>query len=251
MKVYNLLIADDEEIIRVGLSKTVDWRALGFRVVGLAANGVAALEFLEHEQVDAVLADIRMPKLTGLDLAKRLKEMRPQVKVIILSGYDFFPYAKEAIEQSVFSYLIKPYKAEELQETFQRLKAVLDRERRELDPSLLPVAKDPNGPKRSVAIVVDLIERCYADDLTLDDAAVAAGLSSSYLSRLFKQETGTNFKDYLTIYRLERARDALKDPRRKVYEIAEEVGFKDQHYFSEVFKKRYGCSPLEFRDHPV
>ncbi len=251
MRVYSLLIADDEEMIRTGLAKTVDWRALGFRVVGTAANGAAALEFLEREQVDAVLADIRMPKLTGLDLAKRLKELRSPIKVVILSGYDFFPYAKEAIEQGVFSYILKPYKAEELQEVFLRLKAALDRERREIDPALLPAAEGTDGPKRSVAAVVDLIERCYADDLTLDDAAAAAGLSSSYLSRLFKQETGTNFKDYLTTYRLERARSALKDPRRKVYEIAEEVGFKDQRYFSEVFKKRYGCSPLEFRDHPL
>ncbi len=251
MQVYRVLIADDEEIIRTGLSTMVDWRALGFRVVGAVANGVAALDFMGQEPVDVVLADIRMPRLTGLEMARKLKDIHSSVKVVILSGYDSFPFAKEAIEQGVFSYLLKPCKAAELIEVFQRLKILFDSERRELDPRLTYADDGPGSPKHSVVMVINLIERCYADDLTLDDAAAVAGLSSSYLSRLFKEEIGTNFKNYLTKFRLERAKAALKDPRRKVYEVAEEVGFKDQRYFSEVFKKHYGYSPLEYRDHPL
>ena len=251
MQVYSLLIADDEEIIRTGLSATMDWRVLGFRVVGTVATGIAALEFMDHLPVDVVLADIRMPRLSGLELARKLRQDGSQVKIVILSGYDSFPYAREAIEQGVFSYILKPCKAVELQDVFRRLKTVLDRERRDLDPAQLSVGDGANPPKRSVAMVLSLIERCYADDLALDDAAAIAGLSPSYLSRLFKEEMGTNFKDYLTTYRLERAKAGLRDPRRKIYEVAEEVGFRDQRYFSEVFKKRFGYSPLEYRDHPV
>jgi two-component system response regulator YesN len=251
MQVYRLLIADDEEMIRTGLSETIDWRALGFRVVGTVANGISALDFMDHEPVDVLLADIRMPRLSGLELARQLKGNGSSVKVVILSGYDSFPYAREAIDHGVFSYILKPCKTAELQDVFRRLKAVFDKDRHDLDPTQLHAGEGPIQPKHSVAMVLNLIERCYADDITLDDAAAIAGLSSSYLSRLFKEEMGTNFKDYLTTYRLERAKAGLRDPRRKIYEVAEEVGFRDQRYFSEVFKKRFGYSPLEYRDHPV
>jgi YesN/AraC family two-component response regulator len=244
---YELLIVDDEEIIRNGLSQTIDWPSLGFRVAGTTMNGAAALEFIAERHVDAVLADIRMPKLSGLELAREIKVKRPGMRVVLLSGYDTFRYAQEAIDQGVFSYLLKPSKTEDIIEVFTRLRHSLDKEREATVVELMD-GDDHASIKRSISLALRLIAERYAEDLSLDSIASYIEISPAYFCRLFKRETGVNFKDYLTDFRLEKAKEALRDPRRKVYEIAEAVGFRDNRYFSEIFKKRVGLSPLEFRD---
>jgi len=126
---YSLLIVDDEEIVRRGLAETLDWESLGFRVSGTAGNGREALEILEDAGADAVLADIRMPRMSGLELAAEIRVKHPDTRVVILSGYDDFEYARTAIEQDVFSYLLKPLREERAMEVFSRLKISLDGER--------------------------------------------------------------------------------------------------------------------------
>jgi two-component system response regulator YesN len=123
---YRLIIVDDEEVIRNGLRGVVDWEALGFRVVGTFSNGNAALGYLREHTVDVVLADIRMPRLSGLDLARILMIDKPETLVVILSGYDDFQYAQEAIDLNVFKYLLKPIKESHLTEVFAKLKDTLD-----------------------------------------------------------------------------------------------------------------------------
>ncbi len=123
---YRLIIVDDEEVIRNGLRTVVDWEALGFTVVGTFSNGNAALPYLRHHTVDVVLADIRMPRLSGLDLARILMIDKPETLVVILSGYDEFQYAQEAIDLNVFKYLLKPIKEGQLIKVFSRIKDTLD-----------------------------------------------------------------------------------------------------------------------------
>ena len=117
--------------MRRGLAETIPWETLGFRVVGTARDGSEALEILEDRDVDAVLADIRMPRLSGLDLAARIRVRHPSTRVVILSGYDDFEYARKAIEHDVFSYLLKPLREDRAREVFIRLKSALDAERNE------------------------------------------------------------------------------------------------------------------------
>ncbi len=126
---YSLLIADDEEIVRRGLAETFDWKSLGFFVSGIAKDGLEALDLLERDGADVVLADIRMPNLSGLDLATRIRVQFPETRVVILSGYDDFEFARRAIEQEVFSYLLKPLKEDRAVEVFKRLKHTLDGKR--------------------------------------------------------------------------------------------------------------------------
>ncbi len=88
----------------------------------------------------------------------------------------------------------------------------------------------------------------YADrELNLEKVADSMKLNSNYLSRLFKKEKGENFSDYLTDVRMEKAKELLGGTKLKTYRIAEEVGYGDPHYFSQVFKKRYGMVPAEYR----
>lgn len=120
---YRVLLVDDEEDVREGLVVEVDWEALDLRIVGLAENGREALEMAERVEPDIVVTDISMPFMNGLELAQRLRKRNPLVKVVILTGYDEFDYARQAISLSVDEYLLKPFSAGHLTELLTRLRA--------------------------------------------------------------------------------------------------------------------------------
>ncbi|MCG7377712.1 response regulator [Paenibacillus sp. ACRSA] len=120
---YRVLLVDDEEDVREGLVVEVDWEALDLRIVGLAENGREALEMAERVEPDIVITDISMPFMDGLELARRLRERNPLVKVVILTGYDEFDYARQAVSISVDEYLLKPFSAGHLMELLTRLRA--------------------------------------------------------------------------------------------------------------------------------
>ena len=105
---YTVLVVDDEQEQRQALIRRVRWDAAGFEVVGEAENGVEALDLVDELEPDLILTDIRMPMISGLELAGRVREMRPATQVVILSGYDSFEYARTAIEYNIISYLLKP-----------------------------------------------------------------------------------------------------------------------------------------------
>lgn len=123
------------------------------------------------------------------------------------------------------------------------------------DVSLSITAKINNYNNRSIKLVlrnaIDYIHEHYSEQLTLNDVASHVYVSTSYLSRMFKKELGKNFVDYLNGLRIEKAKELLRDPRYKTYEVAEVVGIPDAHYFSRLFKKYEGLSPTEYRDSSV
>ena len=131
MEEYRVLLVDDEEDIRVGISRKMDWAALGFSLVGEAENGREALELAETLEPDVVLTDIKMPFMDGLELCRILTERLPAAKFVVFSGFDEFEYAKQAIRMNVFEYILKPISAAELEGVLRRLRERLDAERAE------------------------------------------------------------------------------------------------------------------------
>ena len=131
MEQYRVLLVDDEEDIRVGISQKMDWEGLGFSLVGEAENGQDALELAETLQPDVVLTDIKMPFMDGLELCRILTERLPASKFVVFSGFDDFEYAKQAIQMNVSEYILKPINAPELTAVLQRIHGQLDRERTE------------------------------------------------------------------------------------------------------------------------
>ena len=131
MDLYRALLVDDEEDIRVGISRKMDWEGLGFTLVGEAENGQDALELAETLQPDVVLTDIKMPFMDGLELCRLLSARLPACKFIVFSGFDEFEYAKQAIRMNVSEYILKPINAAELSAVLQKLRDQLDRERAE------------------------------------------------------------------------------------------------------------------------
>jgi two-component system response regulator YesN len=129
---YTLIIADDEYELRQALVKTVDWESIGFKVVGEAENGVEALEMVEKYEVDLLLTDIKMPFLSGIDLAREVRAIRPAVSIAFLSGYDDFAYAQQAIQYNILSYILKPISADELKTEMLKIKEKMDQKQEEL-----------------------------------------------------------------------------------------------------------------------
>lgn len=116
-----LLIVEDEHFVRERIAG-IDWASAQIELVGAVGNGKEALSILQKEHLDIIVTDIRMPDMDGLTLARRVNSEYPQVKLIILSGYDDFEYAQESIECNVFKYLVKPVTNELLWETVHEAK---------------------------------------------------------------------------------------------------------------------------------
>lgn len=427
---FSILIVDDETEIRDGLA-SLDWQSIGYEIAGVGAHGLEALALMEERPADVILTDIRMPFMDGIQLLGAVREKYPFIKVIILSGYDDFEYAKQALKLGAADYLLKPTIIEDLfgifielhqkminekqieyrQATLERKETLLsrmlrinflkellagmvspadieqaaaeaefifveesdyqvsilslDRLRNELssiskkelrlitfslDNMLLElweargfgyhyvdpetarcyfIGRDIDSQKemlqvkkrlsacmglwqstftisigvsvtnieqlhvscRSAELALDssgegnqlclgtyvevnsrtdtlepqkqelpatkgthymieeakiYIRQNYAHNITLKKVAEHVHVTPNYLSALFK-ETGENFIQYLTALRIEQAKTLLKNPRNKIYEIVEMVGYSDAAYFSATFKKYVGKTPLEYR----
>ncbi len=127
---YRILLVDDEALIREAVSENVDWEQYGYMLAGSCENGEEALKFIEKNPVDVVLTDICMPYMDGIKLSEKIGERYPAAKVVILSGYDDFEYAKMAIRYGVKDYLLKPITAEELGKVLVGIRDELDQEKK-------------------------------------------------------------------------------------------------------------------------
>lgn len=124
-----LMIVDDEYLFREALKISLPWEKLGYKVCCEAENGYDALEKIAEYKPDVALVDINMPVMDGLELAAEIKEKDLGVKVIIITGYGEFSYARQAIEVGVGNYLLKPIDEGELTEALVRVKAKIEKER--------------------------------------------------------------------------------------------------------------------------
>lgn len=394
-KLYQVLIADDEPIIREGIIDAVDWENLGMEVAAEAEDGEEALEIAQREPIDLVLVDMNMPIMDGITFMKKLRESQPACRFVIITGHDEFAYAQEAIRLGVKDYILKPVNASHLREVLQNVKDELDelhvrnlylrkaseqiekntpvlRERfcrewiqgnvdeteameqleflglpprlpvqfgvvrwpetsvnqplmkeserqlflfaieniiaefvqqadhllfrehtgligiclwdetpveiaAEIEQAVMnflkitvhvhlePVKEGPGAVAEAYdacreAVFKDaqlsplvrrarqLIHEQYAQPgLTLESFAAGLQVSPVYLSRMLKKELGTSFVGFLTQTRIRKAVQLLNSTQMTMYEIAEQVGYESQHYFSTAFKKVMGVSPIRYR----
>lgn len=123
---YQLVVVDDEYTIRAGMCNYIDWEAMGFQVAADFEDGKETIEYLKSHKVDVILTDIEMAEISGLELAKFVHENQLDCKVVILSGYKEFEYARKAIEYNVEHYILKPIRMDELQKVFGNMKEKLD-----------------------------------------------------------------------------------------------------------------------------
>lgn len=131
MGMTSFIIVDDEPLALESFSDLLDWNQYGYTLSGCAANGVAALQLIREKRPDIVFTDIRMPSMDGLELCKKIREKYPDIKIVILTAYRDFDYAKRALSSGVTEYLLKNQVDEEVVlPLLNRLSAEIEEERR-------------------------------------------------------------------------------------------------------------------------
>lgn len=160
---YNLLIAEDEKICRVSIANEIQRNIPDF-VVYQAANGQEALDLLTSTKIDCMILDIKMPKLTGIDLLKKLKELKcDQVLTIILSGFNEFEYAKSALQNNVVDYILKPVTPTELRAVCEKLLVKLEeRQKEKLQYEALRKAVEEAKPMIKNQLLQNLVSGHYS-----------------------------------------------------------------------------------------
>lgn len=126
---YKVLLADDEQLDLDGLRRFTPWEELGMEVAAAVNSGFAALDVMSRETIDVLVTDIRMPNMSGLELARQAAALRPGLKIVFVSGHADFQYAKQAIEMNACSYVLKPVDDEDMAQALRTAMASLDRER--------------------------------------------------------------------------------------------------------------------------
>ncbi|MCR4656329.1 MAG: response regulator [Lachnospiraceae bacterium] len=235
----NVYIADDEVWITLGLKKLLEKIGADAWVVGMANNGLTAKEEIAHFKPDVVFTDIRMPGLSGLELLQAIPQVSPDTKVIIITGFAEFAYAKEALKYHAFDYLLKPIKEEELIRVINAIKS----EQGEASPEedITPVYD------KMIDNVIRDIREHYMEDISLTSLAAKYSISTGHLSSVIKERLQVGFSDYISSLRMQRAKELLRDESMSIQEIAETVGYNDYFYFTKVFKKIVGISPSKYR----
>ncbi len=241
----NIIIIDDEPKIRKGLCKLLACRP-GWEVEAFS-TAESALGYLYTHEVDAVITDIQMPGMLGLDMIEKLREVNYGVAVIILSGYSRFEYAQRAINLGVRKYLTKPTSAEEIQQALEQIEAELSAQRESIR-TRVSIALDKPIHNLLILRALEYIENRYQSKLSLKEVAGALYISPNYLSELFKKTTGSNFSDYLLDLRMEKSKLFLADISHRIADVSKLVGFSDPRYFSSAFRRKYHMTPMEYRN---
>ncbi len=239
---YNLLIVDDIENSRIGLSN-LNWESLGIQVAALVCDGDEALDYLDaHNDIQLVLSDVKMPKMDGIELSEKIHNLYPDIITVILSGYNDFNYVKSCFKNHVFDYLLKPINPDEWSMTFQNAVMILDSRNSPTEQKL------ESSKKQITTAVIDYIEAHYSEPLTLAVIADSIHISPNYLSKILRKELNAGLPDLLNKTRVENAKKLLNNPIYRVNEIAYMVGYNSQQYFTNIFKKHTGFTPYEYRN---
>ncbi|MEK3752192.1 response regulator [Paenibacillus sp. FSL E2-8871] len=245
----NVMIADDEEVIRRGLEKITSRMELDVQVIGSYGNGVEAWEHFEklsRDDIDLLITDIKMPRMDGFMLIEQVRGHMEDIPIAVLSGFSEFEYARRAIRHGVMDYLLKPIDKTQLYELLKRVEDTKKKNVTEQE-GMFSQAAD-GGEHYVVEQTKSILEREYDQNFELERLAETVGMNASYLSRLFKIKTGQTITDYLIRIRITKAKELLiEHPDLKNYEIADKVGYSDPVYFNKLFKKMCGMTPKDYK----
>lgn len=252
---YKIFLVEDEEMIRLGLLKTIQWSLMNCEVVGVARHGAEALEFLERKEVDIVLSDVKMPRMDGIALMRELRKRDDRIVGILLTGYADFDYARAAMQNGVASYLLKPVDLHQLAEAISQAQQERDRRLRAAKFSAWFSEGESHGgvflletyPLEDpfCAQLFAFLEHAYRRPLSVQDAAEHFHLSSSALSKKIKEHTQMTFLELLHRVRLRHA-VALMKQNMRFGEVAEAVGFTEYKHFHHVFQRYFQQSPSQW-----
>lgn len=269
-----VMLIDDEQGVIEGLKRLIDWNAADAEICGTFTDSKEAVKACAAASPELIITDIEMPGLSGLKLISELKKLVPGAVFAILSAYDYFSYAQEAINLSVFRYLLKPLSPEDLLKLINDAReAISDREtalsaafgsktafvqsaragqRADVNaasdfaaaPYEIPLTESEQLIKRAQ----ELIEKNYADpEFKLSGIADTLFVNYSYLSHIFKAKTGKTLFSCLLDERMAHAAYLLKNSNLSVTDIGRKVGYPLSKNFHQAFKKYFNESPKSYK----
>jgi two-component system response regulator YesN len=249
---YKIIVAEDVELILKSIVRNIQQLDMGFEIVATAENGKVALELIDKFSPDILISDIKMPIMNGLELLNIINTKYPYMVKIIISGYDDFEYAQQALKYEVKDYLLKPLKEEELESTLNRVKIYLDAQRQRNKMQFLS-QRDSHyyTPEQIVDSLVTFFRENYSQEISMDSISSGLNFNSSYLSKIFTKYTGENPSKYITKLRINKAKYLLaNDKNLSIKEVGDLVGYPNQYYFSRIFKMVTGKNPAKYRNEP-
>jgi len=241
-----IAIIDDESIIRHAVATVInncknnDWE-----VVGLCSNGKEALKLLSATHIDVIISDIKMPDMDGIELLRALA-YRDDIFVIFLSGYDEFEYAQYAVRYGAVDYILKPmnpgYIISVLEKCYEKIRGN--------NNDKVQGTLQYEGDSKVIGQAIKFISQNYSKKLSLSVISGRFFLNPQYFSKLFKQETGVNYIEYLKNTRIENAKRIMDaNTHLKIYEISLMVGYENPKYFCKLFKELCDITPQEYIKH--
>jgi len=238
---FRTIVAEDEKLIASNIAKNISSCDASFEVLAVCYDGLSALKAIEQYNPHVLFTDIKMPLMDGLSLIENVHNNNPHVRCVLISGYGEFEYAKTAIKCNAFDYLLKPLNKFELSKTLRKIKDEL------LSEQALLNTERETSTEDVVNSIVQYLHINFANEINFTQIASDYNFSASYLTKIFKEHTGTSPIKYLIEYRIRVAKTLLKDTKLTVMEIAEKTGFKDQFYFSKCFKNYCGVTPSQYK----
>lgn len=254
-----VLLVDDEAPILNNLNRVLAWQEMGMTVIGMARSGMEALRMAEENHPDLVLCDIRMPVMDGLTFVGKLRELGLSCEVLLLTGYQEFDYACEAIRLGVKEYICKPIHYEELGHKIKAIGAQIrssqfkDKLYNSIPMFQEAASLDHENTKKTSEQLMDTAANYISEhlnsDIGIEEVANKLGISGSYFCLLFKNRFMMTFVEYVTHQRMEAAKFMLVNSDKSITTIGSGVGYQERRYFTKVFQKQIGMSPKEYRDH--
>lgn len=247
---YTLVIVDDEPAILEGISRILDWKSLGFERIRTARSCFEVVSHVVDWKPDVCLVDVRIGSEYGYELIRRLNEMGIKSNYIMMSGYDEFEYACEALRCGALDYLLKPIDKKQLQKRIEqiiveKLHGTVPEESKKNEDPILQRSYEEFSPL--IRKIVMMVAMEYGQHISLKSIADRFRMNATYLGQIFIKETDMKFSEYLMAYRMYVARDRILNTDEKISVIAAEVGYSNMNYFYQHFHNYYNITPSEMR----
>lgn len=230
---YTILLVDDEQDFRSEFKDCFE----EYRIIeaGTAQQAMSLLE--QPNEIALAILDVMLPDLRGTQLLRKIKQINPDLKVIILTGYSSKEIAISALKGHADDYLEKPVDIPKAKELIAYL----------LEKQRIGIDIDAGDLDSKIEKVKHFLEINCLKKVSLKDAADRVCMSPKYLSRIFKQKTGMNFTEYKLQAKVEKAKELLLDTGYNIDQISYDLGYENPESFFRFFKKFTGLAPTEFR----
>ncbi|WHY72038.1 response regulator transcription factor [Fictibacillus enclensis] len=242
-----LLIVDNDKQCRKEVCAIIQESKYSFLSIYESSTAHRGMLLLKQSKPSALMIDISLPDTDGIAFGKIALQLYPDLPIIVMTQLKMFELVQSSINAGFLGYLLKPLSKNELIETLDRVLIPV------LSKSINQVMKSNEEPftadlKNPIGSAIQYMQIYYSEPLTLKGVADKVYLSPSYFSKMFKEETGMTFVEYLSFVRVQKAKSLLRMSTLPIEVIANNAGFANSGYFATTFKKLTGITPSDYRE---